>query len=76
MSRNLVRKNFLVTFGKDNLVKIWDLSNKINPLLIEEIQPFQSNKSDSKSYIHLEISDGFLFASKDNCIKLLRNNII
>ena len=70
------KENFLVTFGKDNLVKIWDLSNKINPLLIEEIQPFQSNKSDSKSYIHLEISDGFLFASKDNCIKLLRNNII
>ena len=68
------RENFLVTYGKDNYVKIWDLTNKINPLLIEKIQPF--SKSDSKSHIKLDIANGFLFVSKDNCIKLLRNNII
>ena len=68
------RENFLVTYGKDNFVKIWDLTNKTNPLLIEKIQPF--SKSDSKSHIKLEIANGFLFVSKDNCIKLLRNNII
>jgi WD40 repeat protein len=70
------RENFLVTYGKDNFVKIWDLTNKTNPLLIEQIQPFDFYNSDIKSHINLEISDGFLFVSKDNCIKLLRNNII
>ena len=70
------RENFLVTYGKDNFVKIWDLTNKINPLLIEQIQPFNFDNFENKSHINLEISDGFLFVSKDNCIKLLRNNII
>ena len=70
------RENFLVTYGTDNYVKIWDLTNRINPLLIEEIEPFDNDNYENKSHINLEISDGFLFASKDNCIKLLRNNII
>ena len=68
-------ENFLVTYGEDLYVKIWDLSNKTNPLLIESFQPF-GGKSEKKSTIKLQIHNGFLFASKDNSIKLLRNYII
>ena len=68
-------ENFLVTYGEDLFVKIWDLSNKSNPLLIESFQPFEG-KSEKKSTNKLQLHNGFLFASKDNSIKLLRNYII
>ena len=68
-------ENFLATFGDDLFVKIWDLSNKTNPYLIESFQPFGA-KGEKKSHIKLQLSNGFLFASKDNSINLLRNNII
>ena len=68
-------ENFLVTYGEDLFVKIWDLNNKTNPLLIESFQPF-GGKNEKKSTIKLQIYNGFLFASKDNSIKLLRNYII
>ena len=68
-------ENFLVTYGEDLFVKIWDLSNKTNPLLIESFQPF-GGKSEKKSTNKLQLYNGFLFASKDNSIKLLRNYII
>ena len=68
-------ENFLVTYGDDIFVKIWDLSNKTNPLLIESFQPFEG-KTEKKPKNKLQLIDGFLFASKDNSIKLLRNNII
>ena len=68
-------ENFLVTYGDDVVVKIWDLSNKTNPLLIESFQPFDA-KNEKKPKIKLQLINGFLFASKDNSIKLLRNNII
>ena len=66
----------MVTFGNDSYVKIWDLTKKTEPLLIEAILPFPSIKSDKKSRFNLEIADGFLFASKDNVIKMIRNKII
>ena len=68
-------ENFLVTYGEDLFVKIWDLTNKSNPLLIESFQPF-GGKSEKKSTNKLQLHNGFLFASKDNSIKLLRNYII
>ena len=68
-------ENFLVTYGDDIVVKIWDLSNKTNPLLIESFQPFEG-KTEKKPKNKLQLINGFLFASKDNSIKLLRNNII
>ena len=68
-------ENFLVTYGEDLFVKIWDLNNKTNPLLIESFQPF-GGKSEKKSTNKLQLYNGFLFASKDNSIKLLRNYII
>ena len=68
-------ENFLVTYGDDVFVKIWDLSNKTNPLLIESFQPFDG-KSEKRPKNKLQLVNGFLFASKDNSIKLLRNNII
>ena len=68
-------ENFLVTYGDDIFVKIWDLSNKANPLLIESFQPFDG-KTEKKPKNKLQLINGFLFASKDNSIKLLRNNII
>ena len=67
-------ENFLVTYGEDLYVKIWDLTNKTNPLLVESFQPF-GGKSEKKSANKLQLHNGFLFASKDNSIKLLRNNI-
>ena len=67
-------ENFLVTYGEDLYVKIWDLTNKTNPLLVESFQPF-GGKSEKKSTNKLQLHNGFLFASKDNSIKLLRNNI-
>lgn len=70
------KENFMVTFGNDSYVKIWDLTKKTDPLLIEAILPFPSIKSDKKSRFNLEIADGFLFASKDNVIKMIRNKII
>ena len=48
---------------------------KTNPLLIESFQPFDA-KNEKKPKIKLQLINGFLFASKDNSIKLLRNNII
>ena len=68
-------ENFLVTYGDDIVVKIWDLSNKTNPLLIESFQPFEG-KTEKRPKNKLQLINGFLFASKDNAIKLLRNNII
>ena len=68
-------ENFLVTYGEDLFVKIWDINNKTNPLLIESFQPF-GGKSEKKSTNKLQLHNGFLFASKDNSIKLLRNYII
>ena len=70
------KENFMVTFGNDSYVKIWDMTNKTEPLLVEAFQPFPVAKSDKKSRFNLEIADGFLFASKDNVIKMLRNKII
>ena len=67
-------ENFLVTYGEDLYIKIWDLTKKTEPLLIESFQPFEG-KSDKKPKIKLQLVNGFLFASKDNSIKLLRNNI-
>ena len=68
-------ENFLVTYGDDVVIKIWDLSNKTKPLLIESFSPFDK-KTEKKPKIKLQLINGFLFASKDNSIKLLRNNII
>jgi len=68
-------ENFMVTYGEDLYVKIWDLTNKTNPLLIESFQPFEG-KSEKKTSNKLQLHNGFLFASKDNSIKLLRNYII
>ena len=68
-------ENFLVTYGEDLFVKIWDLTKKTNPLLIESFQPFVG-KGEKKSKNKLQLFNGFLFASKDNSIKLLRNYII
>ena len=68
-------ENFLITYGEDLFVKIWDLTNKTNPLLIESFQPFDG-KTEKKSANKLQLHNGFLFASKDNSIKLLRNYII
>ena len=70
------RENFLVTFGTDLYVKIWDVKDKSNPILIEEIMPFLNSKyTEKKAKLQLRIINGFLFASNDNQIKLLRNNI-
>ena len=68
-------ENFLVTYGDDVVIKIWDLSNKTKPLLIESFSPCDK-KTEKKPKIKLQLINGFLFASKDNSIKLLRNNII
>ena len=68
-------ENFLVTYGDDLFIKIWDLTNKTEPLLIESFQPFEG-KTEKKPKNKLQLVNGFLFASKDNSIKLLRNNII
>ena len=68
-------ENFLVTYGDDVFVKIWDLSNKTSPLLIESFQQIKK-KSEKRPKNKLQLINGFLFASKDNSIKLLRNNII
>ena len=70
------RENFLVTFGTDLYVKIWDVKDKSNPILIEEIMPFLNSKyTEKKAKLQLRIINGFLFASNDSQIKLLRNNI-
>ena len=74
-------ENYLVTYGSNYCVNIWDLTQNQNPLLIDSLEPFNlENKDiniDEKNFRgKLELSSGFLFASKDNNIKLLRNNII
>ena len=75
-------EKYLITYESDYIVKIWDLANKYNPLLVESLKPF---KADNKDYQlnnynnfrgKIELSLGFLFVSKNNNIKLLRNNII
>ena len=68
-------ENFLVTYGDDVYVKIWDLTKRTEPLLIETFLPFEG-KTEKKPKNKLQLVNGFLFASKDNSIKLLRNNII
>ena len=68
-------ENFLVTYGDDVCVKIWDLTKRTEPLLIETFLPFEG-KTEKKPKNKLQLVNGFLFASKDNSIKLLRNNII
>ena len=73
-------ENYLITYGSDYSVKIWDLSEKCDPLLIESFHPFNNkNKENNEHDIFrgkLKLSSGYLFVSKDNNIKLLRNNII
>ena len=74
-------ENYLISYGSDYTVKIWDLSEKNNPLLIESLQPFNiENKekiNDEGNFRgKLKLSSGFLFVSKYNNIKLLRENII
>ena len=75
-------ENFLVTYESDYKVKIWDLSDKMNPLLIEDINVFNDkvdingNNFKKKSFGKLELINGFLFASKNNSLKLIRNKII
>ena len=70
------REQFMVTFGKDSIVKIWDLSDKSELKLVESISPFGDEKRDKKSRYNIKIASDFLFASKDNVIKMLRNKII
>ena len=72
---------YLISYGSDYTVRIWDLSIKFNPTLIESLQPFndQENNKDFNSEKFkgkIELSSGYLLVSKDNNIKLLRNNII
>ena len=74
-------EKYLITYGSDYSVKIWDLNDKYNPLLIESLQPFNiENKVidnlNENFNGKLKLSSGYLFVSKDNNIKLLRNNII
>ena len=46
-------ENFLVTYGEDLFVKIWDLTKKTNPLLIESFQPFVGKgEKKSKNSLH------------------------
>jgi len=74
-------ENYLITYGSDYTVKIWDLSEKNNPLLIESLQPFNINNEEKINNEgnfkgRLKLSSGLLFVSKSNNIKLLRENII
>ena len=73
-------ENYLVSYGSDYTVKIWDLSDKYDPLLIESLQPFNNfdNKEKNNEIFKgkIKLSSGYLFVSKDNNIKMLRNNII
>lgn len=65
--------NFLVTAGKEGIVKIWDISSKNEAILIDSCSPYIKEKNVKN--INLLLKDGNLFTSGSNSIKLLRNNI-
>ena len=77
------KENFLIAYGSDYTVKIFDITQKNNPLLIESLQAFNidnkniNNLNEEKNFRgKLKLSSGYMFISKDNNIKLLRDNII
>jgi hypothetical protein len=77
------KENFLIAYGSDYTVKIFDITQKNIPLLIESLQSFNidnkniNNLNEEKNFRgKLKLSSGYMFISKDNNIKLLRDNII
>lgn len=78
------QNNFMVTSSKgkilskyflDGFIKIWDLSNKSKPNLIETMQPFSDGKDVIDIRMNLELNNALLYASSGNTIKLLRNKL-
>ena len=66
--------NILCTAGKDGLVKIWDISNKTEAVLIESILPYFKEKNSKNVFV--ELKEGNLYSGAPGSIKLLRNKII
>ena len=71
-------ENYLITYGSDYSIRIWDLTNKYNPLLIESLYPYNTDDQYNENNFRgkIKLSSGYLFVSKNNNIRLLRNNII
>ena len=64
---------FMCTSSKDGTVKIWDISNRTDPYVIETIVPFVKPLNAKKTSLLLK--NGNLYAKGSCSIKLLRNKL-